>query len=87
MFASESLPSLPASFATLDSFCSSTATAAAAHENVAKYLGPDYPSIAIAEKGCGRQDSITLPLSKYCVNVGRVDWDMMEPLVLGLLVV
>ncbi|WJX12024.1 hypothetical protein P8452_02564 [Trifolium repens] len=41
MFASESLPSLPASFATLDSFCSSTATAAAAHENVAKYLGPD----------------------------------------------
>ncbi|WJX93539.1 hypothetical protein P8452_75050 [Trifolium repens] len=37
----ESLPSLPASFATLDSFCSSTATAAAAHENVAKYLGPD----------------------------------------------
>ncbi|WJX12948.1 hypothetical protein P8452_03395 [Trifolium repens] len=40
MFASESLPSLPTSFATLDSFCSSTATAAA-HENLAKFLGPD----------------------------------------------
>jgi hypothetical protein len=41
MFASESLPSLPASFATLDSFCSSTATAVAAHDNLAKFLGPD----------------------------------------------
>ncbi|WJX68027.1 hypothetical protein P8452_52439 [Trifolium repens] len=41
LFASESLPSLPASFATLDSVCSSTATAAAANDNLAKYLGPD----------------------------------------------
>ncbi|KAK2429350.1 hypothetical protein QL285_027799 [Trifolium repens] len=41
MFASESLSSLPASFATLDSFCSSTATVAAATDKLAKQLGPD----------------------------------------------
>jgi hypothetical protein len=41
LFASESLPSLPASFATLESFCSSTATAAATVGKLAKQLGPD----------------------------------------------
>ncbi|KAK2451824.1 hypothetical protein QL285_010840 [Trifolium repens] len=49
MFASDSLPSLPASFATLDSFCSSTATAAAAHDNLAKFLGPDLNQLGPSE--------------------------------------
>jgi hypothetical protein len=41
LFSTKTLPSLPASFATLESFCSSTATVAATIDSLAKHIGPD----------------------------------------------